>query len=106
MSEEIQKIPQKPLATLPEWFKELCKIIAHVNQLRSYPLTAIEIAEWSRSMKQLFPDLDYDALMFLISEMKAGRAEYDDRLGIRNLTMGMGGVEKTINGYRILKTIW
>ena len=100
MGDSIQKIQQTDLATSPI-FERLMKVVYHVNQLRAYPMSPIEIAEWSRTLLFGFPNLDIGALEFLIEEMKFGRFEWDKTIGIQNLTLGLPRVEKTQEGYRI-----
>lgn len=105
MTVSIQKIPPTDLVSSTDSFKELMRIVTQVNQLRPYALTAIEVAEWSKTLLS-FPGLDFGGLQFLIDEMKFGRVEYDKGLGIQNLTVGLTRVEKTESGYRMKPYSW
>lgn len=99
----VNKTHQNGLVTSTE-ADPLMKIIYHVNQVRNFPLTVIEIAEWSRTLRQNFPELDLGALAWLVNEMKMGRIEFDHWQGVRNLTIGLAMVEKTSNGYQLKST--
>lgn len=90
--------------TLPN--DAIIRAVYQFNQLRAYSLTEIEMMEWARSIERLLPDLDIDALNFLIDKMKTGEMEYDKAVGIQNIFNGMKKIEKTESGYKILKAIW
>lgn len=83
---------------------ELCKVLLHVQQLTAFEIPKEMIEDWSKSLKKLIPDLDYNALQFLIDQMKLGNIEYDKALGIQNLTNGLRFVRKTETGYKLVKT--
>jgi hypothetical protein len=78
---------------------ELYNVVVHVNQLTAFPLSGDQVEDWCRSLQHLIPDLDFDALVFLINEMKKGNYQYDNALGIQNITIGLKHVRKTSNGY-------
>ena len=101
----LQKRPNSSLANLPD--VKLCEIVYGVNQLRQYPLNDIEIAEWSETLLEFKPDLDYKALEFIIQQMKFGNMEYEQRDGVQNLTRAFQKIEKTEDGFRIRKlNVW
>ena len=85
--------------------EELCKIISKVNQLRPYPLSAIEVMEWAASLEKI--GVDYGALRHLIWQMILGNYDYDKSLGIQNLVNGLRKVKKTETGsYKIQDHTW
>lgn len=55
--------------------------------------------EWGKTL-WMNKDLDEDVLLWLLNEMKWGRWEYDQRLGIQNITLALPWIEKTDRGYR------
>jgi hypothetical protein len=89
------------LATLPEGFELLERIVYQVNFLRQYPLSPIEIAEWSRTLLEFDTELDFEALKFIIQQMKFGNLEYEQKDGVQNLTRAFLKIEKVNTGYRL-----
>lgn len=85
-------------------FTELCKILYHVNQLTAFPMVVEQIQDWAKSLLLLIPDLEFNALEFLINEMKLSRYEFDKNLGIQNLTRGLALIKKNKSGYYISQT--
>lgn len=61
------------------------KAVVEFNQLRSFSLTPVEIAEWARTIIRIWPDYDVEWLNFVIDKMKCGQMEYDRGLGIQNI---------------------
>lgn len=82
------------------------KIIWHVNQVRSYPLSEFEIIGWANTLRQI-KDLDLQAVAWLINEMKFGRVMYDQKLGIQNLTTAIPRIVKYNETYQLQRErVW
>ena len=66
---------------------KVCDLVNLYNQLRSFPLTAIEILEWKDSLMELLRGMDTDTakIEFAIKKMISGELEFDSRLGIQNI---------------------
>lgn len=86
---------------------KLREIVYEVNQLRQFPLNEIEIAEWADTLLEFDPKLNYEALKFIIQQMKFGKLEYEQRDGVQNLTRAFQKIRKTETGYQIKKmNVW
>lgn len=84
---------QPPAIVLSQKEHDIAKIIYHINQVRTYPLTAIEIEDWSRSINEILPELELDNLRELVVEMKKGNIEYDNTRGIQNIFKGLNRLD-------------
>jgi len=95
------------LASLTVEQEAVSSIVYEVNQLRQYPLTAVEIAEWADTLLEFKSDLDYEALRFIIQQMKFGNLEYEQKDGVQNLTRAFQKIMKTEKGFQIKKlNVW
>lgn len=91
--------------------ERLCDILNTFNQLREYPLNAIQILEWKDSLLRILPDLEPDKLEFVIDRMIDGQITYKPEFGIKNLFIGLALIEKINEVYKIkegekIKTNW
>lgn len=67
----------------------------------------MEIVEWADSIQRLVPDLDLEALEFMIDNMKTGEIAFDKSAGIQNIFMGLKMVTRDDDGkLKVLKAIW
>lgn len=67
----------------------------------------MEIAEWADSLQRLLPDIDLEAMEFMIDNMKKGEIAYDKNAGIQNIFMGLKMVTRDEEGkLKVLKAIW
>lgn len=64
-----------------------CNVLVHYNQLTSYPLSDIQIVDWANSLKELFPEMTDEVLKSLINGLKLGVYNFNDRVGIQNITL-------------------
>lgn len=99
------------LVNLAPELERLCKIIYQCNQLRPYPLTAMEIAEYADSLLRLIPDLNFEKVEFMVDQMLLGNIEWDTKLGIQNLTNGLKVIGEAVIGlsprfYLLKQGIW
>ena len=62
-----------------------------------------EIAEWADTLLEFKPELDYEALRFIIQQMKFGNLEYEQKDGVQNLTRAFKKITRTSEGYKLLK---
>jgi hypothetical protein len=76
----------------------VCQALRKYNQLRKFPLTDIEIVEWKTSLFELFPNLDPDAIKFVVLKMLIGVIESDGG-GIQNIIKGLKRLGKNESGY-------
>lgn len=78
-------------------------MVAQVNQLTPFPLNAIAVAEWSRSLVELIPaaDFDLEKIKFVIDAYKTAKLEYNREKGIQNIFLGLEAVEVTEAGLKI-----
>lgn len=68
---------------------EIAKIVYHINQLIAYPLSAIQIEDWARSLNELYPKIDLNILKNTIRMMKLGKIDFDSKKGIQNITCAL-----------------
>jgi hypothetical protein len=95
------------LVSLPIHVEAIARIVYEVNQLRQYPLNDIEIAEWATTLNEFNPDMEIEALQFIIQQMKFGNLEYEQKDGVQNLTRAFQRIRKTADGWQIRKTnVW
>jgi hypothetical protein len=80
---------------------EIAKIIYHVNQLTSFPLSATQIEDWTRTISEIRPNQDLIKLRAIINMMKIGEIEYNSRIGIQNLFLALKKYDKIQIGYTI-----
>lgn len=93
------------LVTSTVEFENICKVVYHVNQVRTFPLTSLEVVEWSRSIVELIPPEEFDMMkiQFLIKAVKRGEVPWDKDKGIQNIFIGLKYVQKMGEGkYRIV----
>lgn len=81
----------------------VAKILWHINQIVSYPMSDHQIEDWARSLMELKPNTDLAALKFLIDKFKTGDMEYDYRKGIQNIFIGLRYVYQENGVYKISK---
>ena len=74
------------------------------STLRSFPLSQIEILEWSSALENA--NVSPEAVEFVVFKMQSCEMEYNDREGIQNIFRNLRLIKKTEKGYEILKPIW
>lgn len=104
-------IPKAALEQLSTREKLICDSLNTFNQLRDFPLNAIQILEWKDSLLRIMPDLEPDKLEFVIDRMIDGQLTYKPEYGIKNLFIGLGMIELVNKVYKIkegekVKTNW
>lgn len=81
----------------------VAKILWHINQIVSYPMSDHQIEDWAKSLMELKPNTDLTALKFLIDKFKTGDLEYDYRKGIQNIFIGLRHIYQEDGVYKISK---
>lgn len=82
---------------------KLSAIIYHVNQLTAYPLSAIQIEDWARSINELRPNQNLFILKSIINMMKIGSIDFNSRIGIQNIFLALKKYDKIKIGYVLVK---
>lgn len=95
---QVSNIHQNSIA-LNEKEVEIAKIIYHINQLTSFPLSATQIEDWTRTINELRPHQDLVKLKAIVNMMKIGEIEYNSRLGIQNIFLALKKYDKIKIGY-------
>lgn len=81
----------------------VAKILWHINQIVSYPMSDHQIEDWAKSLMELKPNTDLAALKFLIDKFKTGDFEYDYKKGIQNIFIGLRHIYQEDGVYKISK---
>lgn len=86
----------------------ICEQLNRFNQLRAYPLSAVDILEWKDSIVKFFgQSLDLGALEFAIDQLIFGNIEYDKNTGIQNIFSALKDIVKDSNGdYKLKDFTW
>jgi hypothetical protein len=79
------------------------EIVRRFNQLRHFPLTEGEVFQWVASFNRVMPNLDPEALAFVIDAMISGDYEYDGRAGIQYVVAAIKDVVRTERGFAFRK---
>lgn len=104
MEQQIQIRSNHNLSTpLNQKELDIAKVIWHVNQLQSYPLSDHQIEAWSKSINELRPNQDIEILIAIINMMKIGSCDYNPRLGIQNIFIALKKYDPICIGYRLKK---
>lgn len=103
MEQAIQKSTNQSIAIRPPVHGVLSKILWHLNQVVAYPMTDLQIEDWARSILELRPDVDLNAVKFLIDKFKTGEREYDSKKGIQNIFVGLKYIRKDGDSYQLMK---
>lgn len=99
---QLNNTHQSPIV-LNDKEKQISSIIYHVNQLTSYPLSDIQIEDWSISINKIRPNQDLEILSSIVSMMKTGAIEYNSRLGIQNIFMALKKYDKIRIGHAMIE---
>ena len=94
------------LSTLSEKCKKISKVIVEVNKLTSFPLDAEELLRWSIDIERIYPDINLDALLFLMDCFKTDSIEWDKSKGIQNIFNGLNRIRLTNGVYSIRNHNW
>jgi hypothetical protein len=68
---------------------EIGKALFHVNQLIAYPLTDLQIIDWSKTITRLMPEVTPAQVMAVIDEYMLENIEWDKSKGIQNIFYGL-----------------
>lgn len=96
MESKIQKTSALPTERLNNKEIKIAQEIYEVNQLAPYPLSSIQIEDWSRSINRLMPDLEVSKLESLINDFKLDNIEWDYKKGIQNIFIGLKSYTPTM----------
>lgn len=77
------------LSSLSNKVSEIGKVIYHVNQLSPFRISDEDIIEWSKSIEEIVPEIEIDDLKFLLRCFKTGEENYDNKVGIQNIFLGL-----------------
>ncbi len=92
---------QNLLEKLPEKEFKICAALHRMNQLRNYKLGVIEILEWKDSIVKLMPEVEIEAIDFVIDKLIIGELHYEPNIGIRNIVIGLKNIEKENGEFRV-----
>lgn len=81
----------------------ICKAIKKYNQLKKFPLSDIEILEWKDSLLTIWPELDPEAIEFVVNKMIAQEIDCDGG-GIQNIVKGLKRLDVNQEGNYFVKT--
>lgn len=82
------------------------KIVVDINNLVPFKLTVDEIADWSRQIDRIAPGIDLRALRFVMDAFATEAIPYDRTKGIQNIFIALKRVQKSPEGYRIMRKSW
>jgi len=80
--------------------------LEYVNDLTPYELPGQKIESWARDVLQVYPNIDLEMISFMILCFKTEQLIWDDRKGIQNIFNGLRRIEKTDNGYKLIRLIY
>ncbi len=83
--------------------KLICDAITKYNYLRKFPLTPKEVFLWADSLVTIWPDLDPEAIDFVIDKMIAQEIECDGG-GIQNIVKGLKRLDVDAQGNYFVKS--
>jgi hypothetical protein len=84
----------------------ITKVVAHLNLVIPYKMELEELTVWSREIDRLSSADELAKLPFLIDCFKTDAIIWDKNLGIQNIFRGFKQVEKTEEGFKVLRAIW
>lgn len=84
----------------------IAKIILYVNNLVQFKVSGDEFIYWAKQIDRIAPDLDLKALQFLMDAFATEAIVYDHSKGIQNIFNGLKCVEKSEEGYKIIRRSW
>lgn len=82
------------------------KIVVDVNNLIPFKLTLDEVTDWSRQIDRIAPGIDLKALRFIMDAFATEALPYDRNKGIQNIFIALKRVDKSPEGYRIIRKSW
>lgn len=94
MENKLQKTQDNNIVKLTDKELQIASEIYEVNLLAPYPLTSIQIEDWSRSLNKLLPNLEISVLEKLIDDFKTDAIEWDYKKGIQNIFIGLRSYER------------
>lgn len=65
--------------------KDFVQQLYHVNYLTNYPISDAMLEGWSKSIKELAPEMTSKTVKIIIDRMKVGTIDFDNRIGIQNI---------------------
>lgn len=93
---------------LSQYENSICEQLHRFNQLRAYPLSAVDILEWKDSIVKFYgQSLDTGALEFAIDQLIFGKIEYDKNTGIQNIFSALKEITSDGHGgYKLKDFTW
>lgn len=68
---------------------EIAKALYHLNQVTSFTIPDIRLAEWSRTLDNVFPELDIEDLKIVILDFQTCELQYNQSEGVQNVFFGL-----------------
>ncbi len=68
---------------------EIAKALYHVNQLTTFSIPDIRLAEWSRTLDEVFPEMEISDLKSVILDFQTREIEYNQKEGVQNIFFGL-----------------
>lgn len=85
--QNIQKANQS--LGLSDQERAMGQALFHVNQLIAYPLTDLQIIDWSKTITRLMPEVTPAQVMKVIEDYMLENIEWDKSKGIQNIFYGL-----------------
>lgn len=76
-------------ATMTSVEKGIVGALATFNQIRAFKMDAAEAISWMRTITRLFPDIEVDRVRVAVDGIISGEFDYDEKKGIRNITIAI-----------------
>ncbi len=79
---------------LSEKEMKIGKEVYGINLLTPFPLSVNQIADWSKCINELKPDLQVEELKQAMDKLKLGTVEFNHQIGIQNIFNALRSLER------------
>lgn len=77
----------------------ICESLNKFNQLREFPLSALQILEWKDTILEARPNIDPEAIRFIVDKLITADLPYSKGEGILNIFRGLKLIDRNKEGY-------
>lgn len=97
---------ERAIKSLSKKELSICNSINEFNQLRSFKLNLSDVLQWKDTIIRLKPEIEPEAISFVVDKLILGELDYDKDLGIQNIINGLNMLVRTEKGYKLNLMTW
>lgn len=85
----------------------MVKVVMNVNDCLPFKMDAPELVHWAQEIDRLIPDVDPEAIRFLIDCFKTEDLIWDRNKGIQNMFLGLKRIRRDEDGkFNLVQSVY